>query len=85
MLSRGQAIKLELSQLVFTNSIEPLLDMVEAELGIALLSDFIVEDALAAGRLAVVLDRYVHDRCSFSILWPFSRSVCRKSRHLRIA
>lgn len=51
MLSRGQAIKLELSQLVFTNSIEPLLDMVEAELGIALLSDFIVEDALAAGRL----------------------------------
>jgi DNA-binding transcriptional LysR family regulator len=55
------------------NAIEPLLAMAQAGLGIACLPDFFVEDAIAAGRLIPVLDEYVQDYRTFSILWPLSR------------
>jgi DNA-binding transcriptional LysR family regulator len=47
--------------------------MAEAGQGIACLPDFFVEDAIADGRLVPVLDRYVRDHRTFSILWPSSR------------
>lgn len=55
------------------NAIEPLLAMAEAGQGIACLPDFFVEDAVAAGRLVPVLEAYVQDYRTFSILWPWSR------------
>jgi DNA-binding transcriptional LysR family regulator len=47
--------------------------MAEADLGIACLPDFLVVDAVAEGKLTPVLERYVHDHRTISILWPSSR------------
>jgi DNA-binding transcriptional LysR family regulator len=55
------------------NAIEPLLAMAESGLGIACIPDFFVEDIVAQGRLVPVLERYVRDHRTFSILWPSSR------------
>lgn len=73
LLSRGQPLHLDLPQSAVTNTLDSLLSMAEAGLGIALLPDFIVADALGAGRLVAILDKYVHDNRSFSLLWPSSR------------
>jgi DNA-binding transcriptional LysR family regulator len=69
---KGQA-SVELGQSATANAIEPLMAMAEAGQGIACLPDFFVEDAIADGRLVPVLDRYVRDHRTFSILWPSSR------------
>lgn len=55
------------------NAIEPLLAMAQAGLGIACLPDFLVEEAVAAGGLIPVLEAYIRDYRTFSILWPWSR------------
>jgi DNA-binding transcriptional LysR family regulator len=55
------------------NAIESLLAMAEAGLGIACLPDFLVENAVAQGRLTPVLERYVQDHRTISLLWPSSR------------
>jgi DNA-binding transcriptional LysR family regulator len=55
------------------NAIEPLLAMAQAGLGIACLPDFLVKEAVAAGRLIPVLEAYIRDYRTFSILWPWSR------------
>lgn len=64
---------LELGQSATSNAIEALLAMAEAGQGIACLPDFFIEDAIASGRLVPVLDRYISDHRTFSILWPSSR------------
>jgi DNA-binding transcriptional LysR family regulator len=69
---KGQG-SVELGQSATANAIEPLLAMAEAGQGIACLPDFFVEDAIADGRLVPVLDRYIRDHRTFSILWPSSR------------
>ncbi|MGG5240825.1 LysR substrate-binding domain-containing protein [Pseudomonas lurida] len=69
---KGQDV-LELGQPATSNAIEALLAMAEAGQGIACLPDFFIEDAIAAGRLVPVLDRYISDHRTFSILWPSSR------------
>ncbi|WP_027350480.1 LysR family transcriptional regulator [Halotalea alkalilenta] len=71
--AHGEPLDLELPQTAITNSIDPLLTMAEAGLGIALLPDFIVADAITAKRLAAVLDDYVSDQRDLFILWPASR------------
>jgi DNA-binding transcriptional LysR family regulator len=55
------------------NAIEPLLAMALAGQGIACLPDFYVADAVAQGLLIPVLERYVRDYRTVSILWPSSR------------
>lgn len=75
---RGGAPSIDPPQSSVTNSIDSLLEMVQAGLGIALLPDFIVADAVAAGRLTVVLDRHGQDRRDFCILWPSSRHTAPK-------
>lgn len=64
---------LELGQSATSNAIEALLAMAEAGQGIACLPDFFIEDAIGAGRLVPVLDRYISDHRTFCILWPSSR------------
>ncbi|WKN19779.1 LysR family transcriptional regulator [Azotobacter vinelandii] len=78
LLARGRPLYLELPQSAVTNTVDSLLDMAEAGLGIALLPDFIVEDAVASGRLAVILNKHVRDHRSFCILWPSSRHTSPK-------
>jgi DNA-binding transcriptional LysR family regulator len=63
----------EPGQSATANAIEPLMAMAEAGLGIACLPDFFVEDAITDGRLVPLLDRYMSDHRTFSILWPSSR------------
>lgn len=73
LIVRGKAIYLDLPQTAVTNTIDPLLAMAEAGLGIALLPDFIAAEAIREGRLVMILERYVRDHRRFSILWPSSR------------
>lgn len=47
--------------------------MAEAGLGIALLPDFIVSNALENGRLVSVLEKHIHDHRDVCLLWPSSR------------
>lgn len=70
---RGRSVDVELPESAIADATEPLQAMAEAGLGIALLPDFLVADAIAAGRLAAVLDRYVDDHRAMCILWPSSR------------
>lgn len=70
--SAGEALP-EVPRSATANAIEPLLAMAEAGQGIGCLPDFFVEEAIAAGRLVPVLEAYVRDYRTFSILWPWSR------------
>ncbi|MHA3050009.1 LysR family transcriptional regulator [Acinetobacter sp. ANC 4639] len=56
-----------------TDAIEPLQTMAEAGLGIALLPDFMVKNAILNGTLSIVLKDYIQDYRSVYILWPSSR------------
>jgi DNA-binding transcriptional LysR family regulator len=62
------------------NAIDPLLAMAEAGLGIACLPDFAVADAIEQGRLEGILQNYIDDHRSFSVLWPASRQPLPKIR-----
>jgi DNA-binding transcriptional LysR family regulator len=73
LVSRGQPVNVELPQTAVTNAIDPLLEMAEAGLGIALLPDFIVSNALENGRLVSVLEKHIHDHRDVCLLWPSSR------------
>jgi DNA-binding transcriptional LysR family regulator len=73
LLTHAQEGAPEVPRSATANAIEPLLGMAEAGLGIACLPDFLVADAVAKGRLVAVLEAYVHDYRTFSILWPWSR------------
>ncbi len=69
----GKQIHLDLPQTAVTNAIDPLLAMAEAGQGIACLPDFIVALAIEEKRLVPLLDSYIQDRRTLSILWPSSR------------
>jgi DNA-binding transcriptional LysR family regulator len=73
LVDNGLPIELELPQSAIANTIEPLQAMAEAGLGIALLPDFIAAEAVAAGRLDIVLQQYVSDHRDVWLLWPSSR------------
>lgn len=66
-------LNLDLPQTAVTNAVDPLLAMAEAGQGIACLPDFIVAEAIEQQRLVPLLDSYIQDRRTLSILWPSSR------------
>lgn len=70
---KGKSLNMELPQSTVTNAIDSLLIMAEAGLGITLLPDFIVAQAIVDNRLVVLLKRYVQDPRCFNILWPSSQ------------
>ncbi|MFC3058444.1 LysR family transcriptional regulator [Paenirhodobacter populi] len=76
--TRGRPLNIDPPQSSVTNTMDSLLGLAQAGLGIALLPDFIVSDAIAAGRLTLVLDTYVQDQRDFCILWPSSRHTAPK-------
>jgi len=73
LVLKGDPVSVDVPTSATANAIEALLGMAEAGLGIACLPDFFVEEAVAQGPLIPVLERYVHDHRSISLLWPSSR------------
>lgn len=80
LVVKGASVNVEVPVTATANAIEPLQAMAEAGLGIACLPDFFVANALAEGRLRPVLERYVQDHRTISILWPSSRQPLPKVR-----
>jgi DNA-binding transcriptional LysR family regulator len=78
LVVRGRPVHIELPQSAIADATEPLQAMAEAGLGIALLPDFLVADAIAAGRLVVVLEKHIRDRRDVCVLWPSSRQALPK-------
>ncbi|WP_249978075.1 LysR family transcriptional regulator [Vreelandella olivaria] len=69
----GESAAIELPQSVIADGTGPLQAMAEAGVGIALLPDFAITDALLHGRLVSVLTEHVQDHRRICILWPSSR------------
>ncbi len=76
----GVEIDLALEPAAIANTIEPLLQMAEQDLGIACLPDLLIRPQLEAGTLVTLLDRYVGHAGMFHILWPSSRHLSPKLR-----
>lgn len=70
--------KLDLPISSMASTLEPLISVAEAGLGIACLPLFTVGEHIADGRLVSVLDDYVEDAGEFRILWPSSRHLSPK-------
>jgi len=62
------------------NTIEPLIAMAEAGLGIACLPDFAIRRQIEDGRLAAVLGEHTEHQGVFRLLWPSSRYPAPKLR-----
>lgn len=71
--TQGEPAAIELPQSVIADGTGPLQAMAEAGVGIALLPDFAIADALLKGRLVSVLAEHVQDHRSICLLWPSSR------------
>jgi DNA-binding transcriptional LysR family regulator len=80
LVVKGGGGVIEVPTSATANAVEPLLAMAEAGQGIACLPDFFVEYAIGEGALVPVLERYVRDYRTFSILWPSSRQPLPKIR-----
>ncbi len=78
-LAPGSAEPVLRTPLVST-TIESLNHVVHEGLGIACLPDYMVNQAVAQGRLQRVLDDYLEHRGSFWMLWPSSRHASVKLR-----
>lgn len=76
----GQAIDIDLPRAAVANTIEPLIDMVAAGLGIACLPDFAIDEELRSGKFKVVLADHTRHEGLFRILWPSSRHMSSKLR-----
>lgn len=70
----------ELPNTAAANTIEPLIAMAEAGLGVACLPDFAVRRQLANGALIQVLTTHTHHSGLFRLLWPASRYPSPKLR-----
>lgn len=73
-------LDIPLPQAAIVNTIEPLIAMVEAGLGIACLPDFALKDRLQSGQLVTVLADHVQHQGTFRLLWPSSRHMSSKLR-----
>jgi DNA-binding transcriptional LysR family regulator len=76
----GSDVDVELPASVVTNSVEPLITMVERGAGLAYLPIFAVRRQLAEGTVTAVLDRYLKDVSTFQMLWPSSRGQISRLR-----
>lgn len=60
------------------STLEPLISMAEAGLGIACLPLFTIDGQIADGKLVSVLADHVEDVGEFRVLWPSSRQLSPK-------
>lgn len=72
--------RLHLPATLVLNNMEAILMAAQDGHGIAFMPDFLVRDALAAGRLETLLDTYTQDEGQFWALWPSSRHLSPKVR-----
>jgi len=70
--------KLELPVSSMASTLEPLISMAEAGLGVACLPLFTIGRQIAEGKLVSVLADYIEDVGEFRILWPSSRQLSPK-------
>jgi DNA-binding transcriptional LysR family regulator len=63
-----------------SSSLDALLYLVTSGRGIACVPDFSVKDALAEGRLQLVLDGCMTRSSTFRVLWPSSKQMSPKVR-----
>ena len=70
--------KLELPVSSMASTLEPLINMAEAGLGVACLPLFTIGRQIADGRLVSVLADHVEDVGEFRVLWPSSRQLSPK-------
>ena len=73
-------LTLDLPTTAVVNTIEPLIHMAEAGLGIACLPDFSIREQERKGTLVSVLDNYIHHSGTFRMLWPSSPYLSPKLR-----
>ena len=78
--ARTTAGELALPMTMVVSSLEALLYLAQAGRGITCLPDFSIKEALAAGTLKTVLDKYMTRSTSFWILWPSSKQMTPKVR-----
>ena len=82
-LSRdGADIELELPVTATTNTMEPLIDLVERGLGLAYVPLFTVRRKVEQGLLSIVLDQNTRQVGAFQILWPSGRQRSPKVKAL---
>jgi DNA-binding transcriptional LysR family regulator len=65
---------------IVANTLWPLIEMAERDVGLVCVPTFAVRRQLAAGTLVSVLDRYIKDVGAFRMLWPPSRNLTPKLR-----
>ncbi len=78
--SGGQDVSIDLPRKAVANTIEPLIDMVAADMGIACLPDFAIREQLQNGQFRSVLDDHTQHEGTFQLLWPSSRHMSSKLR-----
>lgn len=72
--------ELVLPSTAVANTIEPLIHMAQAGLGIACLPDLAIRQQLQEGSLVAVLQKHVQHAGPFRLLWPSSRHISPKLR-----
>ncbi|NPD14982.1 hypothetical protein HOY34_07155 [Xinfangfangia sp. D13-10-4-6] len=85
LYTRGSMLNINPPQSSVTNTMDSLLDLTEAGMDIALLPDFMVCDAIAAGKLTLGVGHVCAGSARFCILWPSSRHTAPKIKHSSIS
>lgn len=80
LVKDGEPVDVDLPRAAVANTIEPLIDMAAAGLGIACLPDFAIRDRLRDGRFKQVLESHTRHEGTFRLLWPSSRHMSSKLR-----
>lgn len=78
--SRTAAGELALPMTLVVSDLDSLRYLAQDGQGITCLPDFSIKDALVAGELKTVLDRYMTHSTTFWILWPSSKQMTPKVR-----
>jgi DNA-binding transcriptional LysR family regulator len=76
----GEPVRMSGHGIVSSDSGELLREMTEAGLGISLLPEFIVGDAVAAGRLVRILDGWTAPPLAVHVIYPSPRGIPLKTR-----
>ncbi len=80
-LTRGDGyLDVDIPSTIVANTLWPLIEMAERDVGLVCVPTFAVSRQLAAGVLSSVLDRYITDVGVFRMLWPPSRNLTPKLR-----
>lgn len=80
LVEGAKPVDVELPRTAVANTIEPIIAMVAADLGIACLPDFAIRGQLRSGQFKPVLEQHSRHKGVFRLLWPSSRHMSPKLR-----